>query len=153
MDVSIIPATLEHARRLAPALRDADKAEIKAASHLSSYEALEYGVRFSTLSRTVFMDGQIACMWGVGSANLIGGVGVPWMLGSPLIKTHAASFLRRCGPCVEQLKAGFQLLENYVDARNTAAIRWLRWLGFCVEPPHPFGPDGLPFHRFWMEVS
>jgi len=46
--------------------------------------------------------------------------------------------------------AGYSHLENWVDARNTKAINWLRWLGFTVHDPVPFGVAGLPFHRFDM---
>ena len=42
----------------------------------------------------------------------------------------------------------YRVLTNYADARNTTAIRWLRWLGFNILPAIPFGLDGLPFHPF-----
>lgn len=51
------------------------------------------------------------------------------------------------------LAAPFALLTNYVDARNAVSIRWLRWLGFEIEPAAPFGIHGLPFHRFSMRVN
>ena len=39
---------------------------------------------------------------------------------------------------------------NYVDARHTDAIRWLKWLGFTLHPATPYGPFDLPFHKFTM---
>ena len=48
--------------------------------------------------------------------------------------------------------ATYPLLRNYVDERNTMAIRWLEWLGFEILPVEPFGVEGLPFHPFEMRV-
>jgi len=52
---------------------------------------------------------------------------------------------------VLEMKRHFQRLENYVDARQKRSIRWLKWCGFTVENPKPWGTLGLPFHQFWME--
>ena len=44
----------------------------------------------------------------------------------------------------------FPFMFNYVDARHTDAIRWLKWLGFEFDEAAPYGPFDLPFYRFTM---
>jgi len=53
-----------------------------------------------------------------------------------------------CVKWVRRQSEKFSLLYNYVDARNVKSIKWLRWLGFQLDEPAPYGVRGLPFHRF-----
>jgi hypothetical protein len=52
---------------------------------------------------------------------------------------------------IHLLRRVYGPLENWVDARNRLAIRWLRWCGFEIEAPAPYGPHELPFCRFSMK--
>ena len=145
--VEVVAATPGHVAALARHLRAADRAEVWAAAHVGPAEALGRSLAASPLAWTGLMDCRPACMFGVGS----GGPdwGRPWMLGTGLVERHAAAFLRRCRPQVARMQAAYPLLINHVDARNDAAIRWLRWLGFTIGTAAPWGAQGLPFHPFW----
>lgn len=93
-------------------------------------------------------------MFGVAPASLVGGLGVPWMIGTDAIERYQFTFLRHCRPCVDQMRLLYDTLVNWVDDRNVVAQRWLRWLGFHVEQPEPYGPDGIPFRRFtWRRAD
>jgi len=92
------------------------------------------------------------CIFGVAPASLLGSVGVPWMIGTQEIDSHAKAFLRRNKAYVERMSELYNYLVNFVDARNTRAIGWLKWLGFTILEAQPHGPDGLPFHRFEMRA-
>ena len=74
------------------------------------------------------------------------------MLGSDRIrgKDIRVEFARKSKGYVLRMSKEFPILENYVDARNTLAKRWLKWCGFTIEPPVEYGPEGLPFHLFHM---
>lgn len=150
--IDVIPATVEHARALAPHMRVADAAEVWASGRLSPLEALERSLALSPLAWTGRVDGEPACLFGAASASLLGGDGVPWLLGSDLIEQYQSAFLRRNRGYIRQMQAVFPVLRNMVDARNEVSIRWLRWLGFTIEPAVPFGPFGLPFHPFILEA-
>ena len=67
-----------------------------------------------------------------------------------VIERHQRAFLRRNREYVRQMQAAFPTLRNMVDARNEVSIRWLRWLGFTIEPAIRWGAAGMPFHPFWM---
>lgn len=72
------------------------------------------------------------------------------MLTTDEIAQAAIPFWRENRKYLSSLLERYDMLFNYVDARHTASIRWLRRLGFSMEPAAPFGVDGVPFHRFEM---
>jgi len=132
-------------------MREADKREVWAAGHLMPYDALDRSMKVSIEPLSGLVDGEAACMFGVGVSNALSRQGVPWLLTSDLVEEHAMAFLRRSKRWVASTKREYDLLLNFVDARNTMAVRWLGWLGFRLYPAEPYGVDGLPFHLFEME--
>ena len=50
------------------------------------------------------------------------------------------------------MAGGYTWLVNWVDDRNTCAIRWLKWMGFTIHEPEPYGVANLPFRRFDMKM-
>lgn len=146
----VVKATGEHAAELAQTMRQADIDEIWASSYATPESALRCALRGSLHSWAGLIDGQVACMFGVMPASLMGGSGYPWMLGSELIVNNQKLFLRRCRENVQMMAEQFNYLHNYVDDRNIKAIKWLQWLGFEVGEPEPFGVLGLPFRHFEM---
>jgi hypothetical protein len=147
----ILPASEAHAVAMAPHLRPADAAEVYATSGRGPEEALTAALRRSTQAWTCLIDGEPACIWGVGPLSLVAGKGCPWLLGTEAVERHPLAFLRQSRGFLAIMLRTYSQLENHVDARNRLSIRWLRWLGFTIGPPLPYGFLGLPFHRFHME--
>ena len=93
-------------------------------------------------------------MFGVAPRDILGGVGSPWLLGTGDVERHAITFLRLNRQYVLRMLDIFPHLVNFVDARHTVAIRWLKWLGFKFAPgPVPYGMRGMPFYRFEMKKN
>ena len=149
-NISIVHATSEHAAILAETMRQEDRDEVWATGKYTPAEALRASMAISAFSRAGFADGDLVCMWGVGSFNMLGEVGAPWLLGSSTLVKHQVPFLRHCCDFRNEMLDVYGILRNWVDARNTASIRWLRWLGFEIGEAQPFGAFGLPFHPFEM---
>jgi len=143
--IEIVPALPEHA---ALPLRAADREEVWAVAHLQPQAALRESIASSAAAWTGMADGEPVCVFGVVPASILGGIGIPWMLGSDGVVKHQRAFLRRNKRYVEAMLEMYPLLINFVDARNTIAIRWLRWLGFEIREAKPYGVEGLPFHQF-----
>jgi hypothetical protein len=152
-EYAVVPATLEHALRMAPNLRQADLDEVWASAQLEGDQALLRGFSCSSHAWTGTVDGEPACMFGVVPASIMSGIGVPWMLGTDLVERHATAFLRRNKPYVKQMTAAYNYLVNYVDDRNVKAIAWLKWLGFTMREPQQYGALGMPFRRFEMRTE
>lgn len=75
--------------------------------------------------------------------------GTVWFLRSDRLDQHHFMFLRHSRPWVLRLGEDYDVLWNYVDARNEAHIRWLQWCGFTLlrlKPDH--GVEQRPFWEF-----
>lgn len=144
----VVPAKVRDIARIVVDVRDADRAELLAGWSYTPQRALEYGLRYSSHVWTGFIDYEPVCMFGVVPRSLVGGRGVPWLIGTNRMLRHQFTFLRRCRPYLRQMQEHYSNLENFVDERNTAAIRWLGWLGFTIHEARPMGKQLRPFHRF-----
>lgn len=132
-------------------LREADRLEMCGMygedKHIGSLVRSSYLVSRDT-SFIGTADGKPICLFGLVLPELLSNVATPWLLGTPDIKLHSLAFLRISRRIVTYWSTMAPVMRNYVDARNTDAIRWLQWVGFQVYYPQPMGPDDLPFHLF-----
>lgn len=151
MRVDIRPANLDDAHYIGHFVRPADLQEHRAASGRHPYFAMQRGLEEGSVAMTGTIDGTPVCMWGVRRESLLNNIGIPWMVGTVALDSNAMLFLRRCRKPVLELLGGYDMLVNYVDERNTRAIEWLRFCGFEIGEPEPYGVAGLPFHKFWMK--
>jgi hypothetical protein len=149
--IEIVRATMDHAADLAPRLRALDLAEIEAASGRPVSEVLAESLDRALWSEAVLVEGRVEALGGLGTFSMMFGPGVPWLVGSDRLTERARWFLGESRRQVRRMLGQYQRLENRVDARNAPAIRYLRWLGFTLEPARPWGHAGLPFHPFTME--
>lgn len=116
-------------------MRQADRDEVFAASGRSPADALIFSLRKSSHAWTAMIDGVPEVMFGVGDLNVLAGVGAPWLLGTDAVERHYVAFLRCSVGFRDQLLQRYSTLRNFVDVRNRASIRWLRWLGFTLSDP------------------
>lgn len=148
-DVEIRAGTKADALALGPILRDADRAELEAATGRPATDVAVQSVELSTKCWVATEAGVPMVLFGVAPLAHFNGVGVPWLIASPALIPHAVPFLRRCSPFLDEMHADYPLLVNYTDARNTVHHRWLRWLGFTFIHRHErFGAAGIPFIEF-----
>jgi len=148
----IVPATEEHAHYIASNIRPEDKTEIWAASMYKPKEAMLKGMKMSDHTVTGLANGEPVAMWGMVRDSLVLSGATPWLVATTALeeKNIAIAFIRRSRGAMLSNLNYYGTLENYVDARNTRSIQWLKWIGFTIEEPEPYGPFGLPFHRFHM---
>ena len=152
-NVLIRKARVSDAKILAPHLRKADKAEIKALLGLSPEIVLEASIRDSAKTYSVTsLDGkEIYAIFGVATANATSGM--IWLLGSEaMFKAARVSFIRNSKFWVDKLMENYEILFNVVDCRNKKHIRWLKWIGFTFAeaPLGKFGVEKRPFYQFYM---
>jgi hypothetical protein len=143
-------ATLADAAVLERTLRPTDRAEVIAASGPDVLRTLEQSIRLSTDCWAAEIDGELIALLGVAPVSLLSGIGSIWLLGTPRM-TRVRSLTRFARDYLRLiLTTEYPVLMNYVDARNTRSIRWLKRLGFTVHAAEPYGAAGLPFHKFEM---
>ena len=151
MTYNIVPTTMAHVHELANTMDPCDIRECWAANHYGPYDALRHSLYHTQYPRTGLLDKMVMCIWGVGKLSYLSKEGIPWMLKSNLVQEHPKEFIRRSKLLVKDMFNEAIVLTNMVDVRNVQSIRWLKWVGFDVHDPVPFGPDGMLFHPFIME--
>lgn len=145
----IRPSRSRDAAELAPRLREADLAEIKATSGEDPLKVLEDGIACSDPSYAV-VDGEdrAFALFGVVPDHQVDYAGLVWLLGSDDIEKYSFFFLRNSRLWVENLHHRFKILWNYVDASNEVHIRWLKWCGFTFSRLiEKYGVEQRPFYE------
>ncbi|WCE04424.1 hypothetical protein [Pseudoxanthomonas sp. JBR18] len=152
----IVAATEAHIEAIAATPRPADVAELWASCRVTPEQAMRQGLTVSRHAYTGLIDGVPVCMFGIAPYSILSSKGSPWMIGSTGLQPASVQkeLVRLSRPVVEFMQDQFpEMLFNLVDDRNTAAKRWLRWLGFTLIDPITYGPDALPFRPFYRRSA
>jgi hypothetical protein len=154
-EARIVPATQAHIDAMKGRLRTVDAEECMAATGTEQDRALQQAYDISSICWIGLDSRGVPCAaFGVARLSLLGGTGVPWLLATDEILTDPGArrlFRSVSRYYVRAMLSRYNRLENYVLARNTVAIRWLKWCGFNMDAPAPFGIERKPFRRFWMD--
>ncbi len=143
-------ATLQDCYNLAPKLRKEDKEEIKANANIKAIDALIQGFQLSEVPISVFDDEEeIVCMLGCCPTD-IRSAAIIWLLASDgLAKNLSYRFLKHCRGGMEIFQKRYPVLYNFIDARNTLHIKWLKWCGFTIIQKHyNYGYEKRLFYEF-----
>ncbi len=147
--------TPEDVSNVANNLREADRTEILSAFGPCDVAALVTNsvMRSDLIWAGHFYDDQpAAALFGVTPVSLLGGVGSPWMVGTDEMFRYPGALVALSKRYIQKMAEAYPKLVNYVDERNLRSVRWLKRMGFAVEPAKPYGFYGRPFHRFSMEA-
>ncbi len=147
MNHKILPGKLEDIDGLV--LRKSDYDELKACSADSPEEQLRDSWETSDMIWTIWVGDTVAGVFGC--AGHEGRFGVPWMLGSDLTKKVRKVFIVDAKNYVEIMLDKYKRLVNFVHVDNKQSIRWLKWIGYTVLDPIPYGDFGKMFHPFVKE--
>ena len=145
-------AQFEDVALLVDDVRQADIDELMASSGESPEECMYKGLCVSTHCWVGLIDDVPICLFGVSPRSLLTGQGHPWMIGTNKIDKNVRKFARHSHDVIAKMRESYKYLDNWVDARNAKAIRWLKVLGFTIEPAVSYGIEGRPFHHFFMGV-
>jgi len=149
--VEFRPAVAGDAESLAQRLRAADMAELQAAHGLDAdpLALLRHGLQITPDAVAAVQGGRVIALIGCApGGTMLTPCGIPWLLGSDECAAHARLLVARGRQVVGDWLRQYGRLENYVDARHAASIRWLKRLGFTIHPVQRCGPGGALFHRF-----
>lgn len=147
-EIMVRLATMRDAEELAANLRPEDADELRAATGSEPLPVLIEGLEESVECCALVLGGELAAIWGVVPAVPHWGIGVGWLLTTPVVERRPVAFWRACLRLLPDLLDRWPVLINAIDARHEKALRWARRLGFVVDEPRPFGAAGLPFHNF-----
>jgi hypothetical protein len=146
MAVQIVRATKEHVAELASRIRESDQRECLAICGKSAQQGLWESFYNAEMAWAILAGEEIVAVAGCSGAS-------PWLLASDQFDKIRWTIARRCKQYIGYMLRKNDWIFNYVDARNAASIRWLKWCGFTVMPSEPIGMDGEHFHMFIMSAG
>jgi hypothetical protein len=149
MSFEFVQANDTHALMLLQDLRDADKKEVEASHGMSAQQACLAAAR-TPEAKAIFLNGEFCGLFGI--LDVGDGVGSPWFLGTNAVLRNRKEFLKASRPIFELLSAPFSYLTNYVHVENKQSQRWIKFLGFTLYEPEPFGASGELFRPFDMRL-
>ena len=152
-EVDVHDADQADVLRLAARMRDIDRREIWEMAEMRPYDAAVYSVASSRYSRAIYVNGEICCIYGVGTDEDDDSLGVPWMLSTDELAKYPRLIVSLGREAVAEMKELYIALANYVHVDNAVAIRWLEWLGFDVEEADERDSRGENFRFFWTRKS
>lgn len=138
-------------KQIADTMRHADAIEVRSSHDHTPLEALMNGLDLSDYSVIVTVNGVPVVMYGVCLLSIVTGGGVPWMLSSQKMLQYKKQLLKYSPMVVDDMLKVCHTLSNHVHAKNKLSVRWLKWLGFIMEEPAPYGVKNELFHRFHLE--
>lgn len=141
--------TEERAYFIANHVRRQDETEVWLSHRATGAEAVLESWAGSDICRCIeTSSGEPVALTGVCGDRI-------WLLGTEGL---TATRMRRLQLCIEGRRWVQHCLDrvggpiwNDVYAKNQGSIRWLRHLGFEVDPPRPLGLSSALFCRFWKE--
>lgn len=145
--ITIVPATIDHVYALARNLRAADAAESESVG-VAPAKAIRLSYKTSIIRDTIFVDGELAAMFGMGGT--FGGTGEPWLMTAAPVERVPKSLVYVGRYQVTRMLRICPRLENHVAASYTGALRLVAILGFTVDQPKPIGKKGALFCRIRM---
>ncbi len=148
MVAEVLPFTVDDVPTILPDVRQADIDELHEALGLDMELALRECATGSLKAQKIVVEGKVVAVFGDAVHSVLGSIGVPWLISTNHVEHHPRAFLKVCKPEVADMLTRHRHLINYVDARNTKAIRWLKWLGFEFGEPALYGAKGFPFYPF-----
>lgn len=151
--IEIVDYLPEHGEYIARHLRQIDRKEIYYYGTLQPLPAIKLTTAFAVAAWTGLLDGVPAVIFGINRRTQLSSVSVPWMLATDAVNAHPMAVAYASKVYFERMERAFPKMENYVLAENKTTIRWLKWLGFDMEEPAPFGAFQAHYRRFGKGLS
>ena len=132
-------------------MRQEDIEEIRAYSGSEPKSSLMYCYFGSKPCMTmVGRKGNVMGMYGVIPVRK--NMGKIWMLGHESMTSDyqdVRAFLRNSPVELNKFHMNYPILFNFVDARNTTHVKWIKYMGFSIIQEHAtFGVEGRLFYEF-----
>lgn len=119
-----------------------------ASNGFSSFEGLNRSLQVSEKAWVGFNGHTPFGFWGV--AKIEDRIGSPWFLGTDTMMESSKTVAHRTRFYVNEFFENYDFLYNYVHEENVVSMRWLKWIGFVLEEPKPYGIKGDMFRRFML---
>lgn len=144
--ITVVPCLPKHIIELRKNLREDDAREIRNFG-LCIRRTLWRSFNETLEPKTVLVGDKVAGVFGC-CGTVLGQVGQPWMLATPVADEYPLQFCLLYRQEVRKMLDNYPVLENIVDASYSKAIKLLEIIGFKVYNAKPIGPNKAMFRKF-----
>ncbi len=130
-------------------LKEEDINEIWASNNVTPEEALSSGIDKSIFCCTI-ENGHPIGMFGINPKSVLGDRATIWLLGSEELKKYQYRFVKYSRKFIEMMLGFYPYLDNYIDVRNKASIKWLKFCGAKFDKPEAYGKEQKLFRHFYF---
>jgi hypothetical protein len=112
--------------------------------HFDEYskKTMDFCLLMSTGMWAGFIDGELACIWGVIPPTLMSNQAYLWLYTTDVIKEHQFILIRHSQRVMEEILKEYSSVVGHAIIGSDKSIRWLKWLGAEFGPPQGIA---LPF--------
>jgi hypothetical protein len=107
-----------------------------------SKKTMDFCLLMSTGMWAGFIDGELACIWGVIPPTLMSNQAYLWLYTTDVIKEHQFILIRHSQRVMEEILKEYSSVVGHAIIGSDKSIRWLKWLGAEFGPPQGIA---LPF--------
>lgn len=92
-------------------------------------KAMDFCLLMSTVIWAGFINGGLACIWGVIPPTLMSNQAYLWLYTTDLIKEHQFLLVRHSQLVMEEILDEYPSVVGHAIIGSSKSIRWLKWLG------------------------
>lgn len=105
-------------------------------------KTMDFCLLMSTVIWAGFIDGRLACIWGVIPPTLMSSQAYLWLYTTDVIKGHEFILVRHSQLVIEEILEEYPSIVGHALMGADKSIRWLKWLGAKFGSPQG---TGIPF--------
>lgn len=102
---------------------------------LDEHQELVAFMSISSIVYTGYIDGSIACIWGLIPPSLLSDSAHLWLHTNDLCHRHPFLLVRYSQRAMESMLEKYPTIVGYCDLTKSRSVQWLRWLGAEVGYP------------------
>lgn len=129
-EIIVIDTISAHIREMSSAMH-AETAETARKLGMEPHKALWHSYRKSLICRSIFIDGKIAAIFGIGGV-MLGEVGQPFLVMTPEVDEYPMRVAFAYKRELRKMAEMFPVLEDYIDETNEKGIGMLKLMGFKI---------------------
>jgi hypothetical protein len=105
-------------------------------------KTMEFCLLMSTVIWAGFINGRLACIWGVIPPTLMSSQAYLWLYTTDVIKGHEFILVRHSQLVIDEILKEYPSIVGHALMGADKSIRWLKWLGAKFGTPQG---TGIPF--------
>jgi hypothetical protein len=105
-------------------------------------KTMDFCLLMSTVIWAGFIDGGLACIWGVIPPTLMSNQAYLWLYTTDLVKEHQFLLVRHSQMVIKDILEEYPSIVGHAIIGSDKSIRWLKWLGAKFGEPQG---TGIPF--------